>query len=135
MSAQVRSGPAATSGTGTGFRVVDVLHADGGTGLLLLIIGLIIAVLLGMILVGWIVRLGVLVILVGIAPAALACHATPFTDPAARLWWRSLLGCLGTVVLQAVALYLALSIFLNRGRSRRRRCWGCPTTRPGRSAC
>src|SRR5205085_3233925 len=40
-------------------------------------------------------------------------HATPWTEPAAKLWWRAMLGTLGTVVLQALALHAALSVFLN----------------------
>ena len=39
-----------------------------------------------------------------IAPVALACHALPQTDPAARLWWRSFLGCAAVPTLQAVTL-------------------------------
>lgn len=54
-----------------------------------------------------------LIVLVGIAPIALACHATPNTDGVARLWWRSILGLLATVLLQALALYTTLDIFLN----------------------
>ncbi|WP_426513094.1 conjugal transfer protein TrbL family protein [Dactylosporangium sp. McL0621] len=83
------------------------------SALLAVIIGLIVAVLTGMLLITWIVRLGVLIILVGISPLALACHATPFTDGAARLWWRSILATVATVVLQALALHTALSVFLN----------------------
>jgi hypothetical protein len=80
---------------------------------LAVIIGLIIAVLTGMLLVIWMVRLGVLIVLVGISPVALACHATPFTDGAAKLWWRSILATLATVVLQAIALHTALKVFLD----------------------
>ncbi|MGI5243372.1 conjugal transfer protein TrbL family protein [Dactylosporangium sp. CA-139066] len=80
---------------------------------LAVIIGLIIAVLTGMLLITCIVRLGVLIILVGVSPLALACHATPFTDGLAKLWWRSILATVATVVLQALALHTALSVFLN----------------------
>nr|BFE56366.1 hypothetical protein GCM10020063_008920 [Dactylosporangium thailandense] len=80
---------------------------------LAVIIGLIIAALIGMLLATWLVRLGVLIVLVGVSPLALACHATPFTDAAAKLWWRSILATVATVVLQAVALHTALSVFLN----------------------
>lgn len=82
---------------------------------LLLLIGLIIAVLVGTLLVQWIIRLGILIIAVGVAPIALALHGTPQTEGAAKLWWRTILGTLGTVVLQAVSLHTALSIFLNPG--------------------
>jgi hypothetical protein len=91
---------------------VDALN-NPPSAFLAVIIGLVIAVLTAMLILTWIARLGVLVVLAGIAPIALACHATPYTDPAARLWWRALLGTLATVVLQALALHTALSIFLN----------------------
>ena len=86
---------------------------DPGAAALVAVIGLIIAVLVGMLIVLWIVRLAVLVCLAGIAPAALACHSLPFTDPAAKLWWRAILGTLGTVVLQAFVLHAALAVFLD----------------------
>jgi hypothetical protein len=66
-----------------------------------------------MLLAQWIIRLGVLVVAVGIAPIALALHGTPQTEGAAKLWWRTILGTLGTVVMQAVALHTTLTIFLN----------------------
>jgi hypothetical protein len=59
----------------------------------------------------------VLVVAVGISPIALALHGTPQTEGAAKLWWRTILGTLGTVVIQAVALHTTLSIFLNPGSS------------------
>jgi hypothetical protein len=80
---------------------------------LLLLIALLIAVLVAMLIVQWIIRLGVLVVAVGIAPIALALHGTPQTEAAAKLWWRTILGTLGTVVMQAVALHTTLTIFLN----------------------
>jgi hypothetical protein len=55
----------------------------------------------------------VVAVLVGIAPIALACHALPHTDGAARLWWRTLIGCLSVVALQAFALHTTVSIFLD----------------------
>ncbi|MBI1758125.1 MAG: hypothetical protein HYR62_02700 [Actinobacteria bacterium] len=85
------------------------------TGFLVLLIGLMIAVLAAVLLVQWIIRVGVLVVAVGIAPVALALHGTPHTDGAARLWWRTLLGAVGVVVLQAIALHTTLVIFLDPG--------------------
>ncbi|MEV1321239.1 conjugal transfer protein TrbL family protein [Micromonospora arborensis] len=81
-------------------------------GFLLILIGGLITVLLGMLIVQWIIRLGLLVITVGISPIALALHGTAQTEGAAKLWWRTLLGCLGTVTVQAVALHTTLRIFL-----------------------
>ncbi len=87
--------------------------ANTTNGLLALIISIMLTVLTAMLLATWLVRVGLLIVLVGLAPAALACHATPFTDPAARLWWRALLGTLGTVVLQVVAMSTTMTIFLD----------------------
>ncbi|MCZ7375296.1 hypothetical protein [Micromonospora sp. WMMC250] len=92
--------------------VVDAL-TNPANALLTLIIGIAIAALVAMIMVGWILRLGLLVILVGIAPVALACHATPWTEPAAKLWWRAFIGALATVIAQALALHTALTVFLS----------------------
>jgi hypothetical protein len=94
-------------------RVVTGAPTNQSNSFLLVVVGLIIAVLTGVLLVYWLVRTGVLIMLVGIAPVALACHSTPFTEGAARLWWRSLLGVLATVALQAFAMHTALSIFLD----------------------
>ncbi|HEY3034538.1 MAG TPA: conjugal transfer protein TrbL family protein, partial [Streptosporangiaceae bacterium] len=104
------------SGTGSFGQLHDTIAsavANSPGAVLTLVIAAILAVLTGMLMVQWLVRLGLLVVVVGIAPVALACHGTPWTEPAAKLWWRTLLGTLGTVVLQALALYTALSVFLN----------------------
>ncbi|MGI5213299.1 hypothetical protein [Plantactinospora sp. CA-290183] len=80
---------------------------------LLLLIGMLIAVLTGTLLVQWIIRLGFLVVAVGISPIALALHGTEQTEGGAMLWWRAVLGTNGIVVLQAVALHTTLTVFLN----------------------
>jgi hypothetical protein len=92
--------------------LVDQTGNDPG-GFLLILIGLVIAVMVAMLLVQWIVRLGILIVAVGVAPIALALHGTPQTEPAAKLWWRTVLGALGTVLLQAVALHTTLTVFLS----------------------
>jgi hypothetical protein len=105
----------ATGSFGQLLRVVTDAMTDPANAFLTVVIGLFIAALTAMLLVTWLVRLGVLIVLVGVSPAALACHATPFTDGVARLWWRSMLATLGTVVLQALTLHTTLEIFLNPG--------------------
>jgi hypothetical protein len=82
-------------------------------GLLAVVVGVVLDVLLIMLLVTWIARILTLIVLGGIAPVALACHGLPFTDPAARLWWRAMSGCVAVVVLQAVALHTSLAVFLD----------------------
>ena len=95
-------------------RLLDIMTGASqghGEAVLLLILVVMVAVLTGMLLVSCVVRLGVLVALVGIAPLALACHATPYTEPAAKLWWRSFAGLLAIVTLQALALHITMVIF------------------------
>jgi hypothetical protein len=70
-------------------------------------------VLVFQLVIGWFIRLAILIILAGIAPVALAAHATPWTDGAARLWWRTLFACLGTVLLQALSLHTGASVLLD----------------------
>jgi hypothetical protein len=41
----------------------------------------------------------------------LALHGTPQTEPAAKLWWRTVIGALAIVLLQAIALHTTLTIF------------------------
>ena len=76
---------------------------DPSNALLIAVIGLLIVVLMFMLVGTWLARIGILVILAGIAPVALAGYATPWTQGFADLWWRALLGCLATPALQAVA--------------------------------
>jgi hypothetical protein len=53
---------------------------------------------------GLLTRIAILLVLSAIAPIALALHALPQTDGLARLWWRTLGGCLLTPALQAFCL-------------------------------
>jgi hypothetical protein len=72
--------------------------------MLFAIIAVLITVLLAGTAFSLIVRFSTLLVLTAVAPIALALHASPQTDPLARLWWRSYLGCLATPVLQALVL-------------------------------
>ncbi|MFI1996792.1 conjugal transfer protein TrbL family protein [Actinoplanes sp. NPDC020271] len=87
--------------------------SDDKNSLLMAVIGLLIVVLMFMLAVSWLIRVGVLLVLAGIAAVALACYATPWTQGAADLWWRSLLGCLATPALQAVAFTTGIDLVLN----------------------
>jgi len=92
---------------------VTAALSDPGTGLVALIIGLLIVGLMFTLFGSWIVRIGVLVILAGIAPVAMACYATPWTQEAAQLWWRTLLGCLATPTLQAIAFSTGVQLMID----------------------
>ena len=54
---------------------------SGPAAIMALIFAGILMVMTALMLVQWLARLGLLVVLVGIAPCALACHATPWTEP------------------------------------------------------
>ncbi|WP_233220172.1 conjugal transfer protein TrbL family protein [Micromonospora sp. RP3T] len=86
---------------------------DPSSGLLMLIIGLLIVVLMFLLVGGWLTRIAALVVLAGVAPVALACHATPWTEGAAKLWWRSVLSCLATPTLQAVTFSAGINLVID----------------------
>lgn len=93
--------------------VVNASLTNVGDAFLAAVIAVILLVLTGLLLATWIVRIGALIVVVSVAPIALACHATPFTDGAARLWWRTFTVLLATVTLQALALHVTLTVFLD----------------------
>jgi hypothetical protein len=88
---------------------------DGGTdtGLLFVIFAAIITFLFAAVAFSFLTRLGVLVIIAVTGPLALACHALPHLDAAAKLWWRSLIGCLTVPLLQVLALQSGETILLD----------------------
>ncbi|BCY08872.1 conjugal transfer protein TrbL family protein [Actinoplanes sp. L3-i22] len=90
----------------------DGLSGSRPEDFLILIIAAVVAVLAVLLVVQWITRAGLLILLAGIAPIALAMHATMQTEPIAKLWWRAVLGMPATVVLQAVALHTTLQLML-----------------------
>jgi hypothetical protein len=94
-------------------RVLTAALYDPTSALLVTLIGLVINVLAMMLLIGWIARFAALIVAVGVAPAALACHALPWTETIAQAWWRTMGGLAATVILQAVALHTGLAIFLD----------------------
>lgn len=83
------------------------------TSLLLVVLALLITVLVGILVVQWITRVGLLIVVAGVAPIALALHGTPQTEAVAKLWWRTLGAALATVTMQAVALHTTLTVFLS----------------------
>jgi hypothetical protein len=72
--------------------------------MLFLAIVIIIVILVATTVISVLTRFANLLILTAVAPLALACHATPHTDPIAKLWWRSYGGVLAIPVLQVLTL-------------------------------
>jgi hypothetical protein len=60
----------------------------------------------------FILRVVVLVLLIGSAPIALMCHATPQTEELAYLWWRALFATFGIQIAQALVLLATVRVFL-----------------------
>jgi hypothetical protein len=92
---------------------IAAASGDPTAGVLAVVIGLLIVVLMYTLLASWIVRIGVLIVLAAIAPVALACYCLPYTQPAAQLWWRTLLACLATPILQAVSFTSGINLLLD----------------------
>ena len=116
LTGALTEGPLAGPGAaGELSRVVTSALNDitGVARLLVVVIAMLILALTVMLFLTFLVRIGVLVALVGIAPAALACHGLPQLDGVARFWWRSLLATLGTVTAQGFLLHAGLSVFLS----------------------
>jgi len=92
---------------------IAAASGDPTAGVLAVVIGLLIVVLMYTLLASWVVRIGVLIVLAAVAPVALACYCLPYTQPAAALWWRTLLACLATPVLQAVSFTSGINLLLD----------------------
>ena len=78
---------------------------DKVAGLLFAVILVLIIVLVATTAFSMISRFVLVLVLTAIAPLALACHALPQTEAAARLWWRSYAGALAVPVAQGFFLY------------------------------
>jgi hypothetical protein len=63
----------------------------------------------------YVARLMVTVLLIAMAPLALACHALPQTEGAARWWWRAFGGVLAIQAAQALVLVASARIFFSDG--------------------
>jgi hypothetical protein len=86
---------------------------DTTAGLLFVVCAALIVLLLAATALSVIVRFAVALVLTAIAPVALACHALPQTDPAARLWWRAYLGVLAVPVGQGFVLAAGRQLLLD----------------------
>jgi hypothetical protein len=114
--AALTNGQISSEGIGsrlTSLIVYNVFLPDGVGALFLVIIGGAIAALGVALVVTDLVRGIVLMVLTAGAPLAFACHAHPQTEGLAKLWWRAIVGCLATQVLQALVLIVCLQVFFD----------------------
>ncbi|WP_194925827.1 hypothetical protein [Catenulispora pinisilvae] len=116
LAAALTNGKLSAEGIGsrlTSLVVDKIFLPSGTTQLFLVLLGGAVAVLGIALLVTCLIRAAVLLTLTAGAPLALACHALPQTDGLARLWWRAIIGCLATQVLQALVLVICVQVFLD----------------------
>jgi len=83
----------------------------GSAGMFFILLALFAVVLVLVLTVIYVARLMLTVVLLAIAPLALACHALPHTENIARWWWRAFAGILAIQAAQAVVLVAALRLF------------------------
>jgi len=92
-----------------------ILGAVAGSGIFVILLGLIAAALTVFLFILYVVRAALILILVAGAPLLLLMHALPQTDGLARLWWRGMLAALGVQVAQALVLATAVRVFFSSG--------------------
>jgi hypothetical protein len=92
-----------------------IFGAVAGSGIFVILLGLVAAALAVVLLILYIVRAAVVLILIAGAPLMLITHALPQTDGLARLWWRGMTAALGIQVAQALVLATAVRVFFNSG--------------------
>ncbi len=83
----------------------------GSAGMFFILLALFAVVLVLVLTIIYVARLMLTVVLLAIAPLALACHALPQTEGMARWWWRAFTGVLAIQAAQAVVLVAALRLF------------------------
>jgi hypothetical protein len=92
-----------------------ILAAIAGSGIFVILLGLVAAVLCVFLFILYVVRAALILILVAGAPLMLLMHALPQTDGLARLWWRGMTAALGVQVAQALVLATAVRVFFTSG--------------------
>jgi hypothetical protein len=92
-----------------------ILAAIAGSGIFVILLGLVAAALCVFLFILYVVRAALILILVAGAPLMLLMHALPQTDGLARLWWRGMTAALGVQVAQALVLATAVRVFFTSG--------------------
>ncbi|GAA4469757.1 hypothetical protein [Phytohabitans houttuyneae] len=87
-------------------------EASSGNSFLLTLLILGVLVMAVAVVFTFVLRVACLAILVGIAPLALLCHASPLTEQLALTWWRAVGACLGIQIGQGIVLLATVRVFL-----------------------
>jgi len=92
-------------------QVATDVRSDQSWMAIMLILGLL--TMLTLLLLGMVSRTLILMLLAISGPFALACHALPFTEPIAKIWWKALGACVASGIGQALVLVLWFRAFFN----------------------
>jgi hypothetical protein len=92
--------------------ILDQPLTGTSPNILLILLVIAVAVLGLVVVITFILRVALLVLLFGIAPLAMVCHASPQTEGIAYTWWRAFFACLGLQVGQAVIVVGTVKVFL-----------------------
>src|SRR5207245_1977672 len=104
-----------SQGSATSTLTHILLNGQPASGIFLILLGLVAAVLAGAVAVTYIIRLMAAVLLTAAAPLALACYALPHTAWAARWWWRAFAAVLVIPPVEALVLSAAVKVFFSPG--------------------
>ncbi|NKQ52006.1 hypothetical protein HFP15_03830 [Amycolatopsis sp. K13G38] len=98
--------------------VKDEIHRqlDQG-GIFMILVALVVLILAVVLLALYVLRLTITIVIVVAGPLALVCHASPYTEGIAKLWWRALFGVLAIQILQAITLIVFVKVFFVQGTS------------------
>lgn len=88
-----------------------VLGQTQGAGLFLLLLLWNLLVIMVLLLVVYLYRLIITILVIVAGPLALVCHALPYGEEIAVMWWRALLGVLAIPFLQAIVFLVYIQVF------------------------
>jgi hypothetical protein len=77
------------------------------------LVALVFAVMVALVVITYLIRISITLVLIVASPLMLVTHCLPQTDGLARLWWRAIVGCLGTQIAQSLVLLTAIRVLLN----------------------
>lgn len=84
-------------------------------GIFMILVALVVLVLAVLLLAIYVVRLALTIVVVVAGPLALVCHASPYSEGIAKMWWRALIGLLSIQLLQAITLIVFVKVFFVQG--------------------
>ncbi|RQX11312.1 hypothetical protein DLJ59_00050, partial [Micromonospora inaquosa] len=87
-------------------------NASQGNNFLLTMMILAALVMAIVVVLTFILRVAAMILLIGVSPLALMCHATPQTEGLAYTWWRAFGACLGMQLAQAFIMLATIRVFL-----------------------